>query len=560
MWSYLQKRYVQDSGALLHTLMQKIHLIEQNDMSIDEYYSAFDRLMGPLLSMVPQYTATECPSQKFIEKFFTYRFVMGLRVEFEAIRTRLLHGSANLTMAEALSDLLAEETRLLSMATSHVSAPHIVLAASQRFSGSKGTSFEPCKHCKKTTHHLDQCFTKYPEKYAEFCSRRAAYGRGPPKASVSTVVASVDAAQPSWVLDSGALFHVTSDHSQLASCMPVTYGASIQTADGTSCPITYKGSLCNSQFSISQKVPHHIIETARTLLIASFVPSHFWGEAVSTAVYLINRQPSTKLSNKCLDGVLFGTHPSYDHLRVFGCICYALLPPRERTKLSAQSVECVFLGYGSEHKGNHCYDPSSHRLRISRDVTFVENNPFFHNPSTSSSYSSLESTSFLTSNNNLSSQPSVSPIPISPPEPYVPPPLYQKPPITHVYTHRSTTPQPPPLTSPPASPVTSASDNTNNSDKLQVHLGYQVRDHTTMAPPDLYGFPCAGAAIFESSNYQEASGIPEWQLAMTEELAALDRMGTWDIVPLLSHVVPITCKWVFEVKTKYDGSIERYKA
>jgi hypothetical protein len=28
MWSYLHKCYVQDSGALLHTLMQKIHLIE----------------------------------------------------------------------------------------------------------------------------------------------------------------------------------------------------------------------------------------------------------------------------------------------------------------------------------------------------------------------------------------------------------------------------------------------------------------------------------------------------------------------------------------------------
>jgi len=47
---------------------------------------------------------------------------------------------------------------------------------------------------------------------------------------------------------------------------------------------------------------------------------------------------------------------------------------------------------------------------------------------------------------------------------------------------------------------------------------------------------------------------------MTEELAALDRTGTWDIVPLPSGAVPITCKWVFKVKTKSDGSIERYKA
>jgi hypothetical protein len=66
--------------------------------------------------------------------------------------------------------------------------------------------------------------------------------------------------------------------------------------------------------------------------------------------------------------------------------------------------------------------------------------------------------------------------------------------------------------------------------------------------------------IEEPSTYQEACGIPEWQLAMSEELAALDRQGTWDLVPFPSHVVPITSKWVYKIKTKSDGSIERYKA
>ena len=74
------------------------------------------------------------------------------------------------------------------------------------------------------------------------------------------------------------------------------------------------------------------------------------------------------------------------------------------------------------------------------------------------------------------------------------------------------------------------------------------------------GFPRAAAVINEPSNYHEASGIPEWQLAMAEELAAFDRTSTWDIVPLPSHAVPITCKWVFKVKTKSDGSMARYKA
>jgi hypothetical protein len=47
---------------------------------------------------------------------------------------------------------------------------------------------------------------------------------------------------------------------------------------------------------------------------------------------------------------------------------------------------------------------------------------------------------------------------------------------------------------------------------------------------------------------------------MREELAALVCTGTWEIVSLPSHAVPISCKWVYKVKTKYDGSIERYKA
>jgi len=47
---------------------------------------------------------------------------------------------------------------------------------------------------------------------------------------------------------------------------------------------------------------------------------------------------------------------------------------------------------------------------------------------------------------------------------------------------------------------------------------------------------------------------------MAEEIAALERTGTWDLVLLPSHVTPITCKWVYKIKTRSDGSLERYKS
>ena len=155
-----------------------------------------------------------------------------------------------------------------------------------------------------------------------------------------------------------------------------------------------------------------------------------------------------------------------------------------------------------------------------------------------------------------------------PPAPATDPPP-SKPPITRVYTRRPRHPIdiPPSLALPSASPDTPIFTDPNNideshaiSDESQVGPRYNFRDRSTIEPPDKLGFPPAAAVINEPSNYHEASGIPEWQLAMAEELAAFDRTSTWDIVPLPSHAVPITCKWVFKVKTKSDGSMARYKA
>ena len=60
--------------------------------------------------------------------------------------------------------------------------------------------------------------------------------------------------------------------------------------------------------------------------------------------------------------------------------------------------------------------------------------------------------------------------------------------------------------------------------------------------------------------YREASIDPLWQIAMKEELDALTKNHTWDLVTLPPRQSMVGCKWIYKSKTCFDRSIERYKA
>lgn len=47
---------------------------------------------------------------------------------------------------------------------------------------------------------------------------------------------------------------------------------------------------------------------------------------------------------------------------------------------------------------------------------------------------------------------------------------------------------------------------------------------------------------------------------MQAEITALEWNNTWTIVDLPATKQPIGCKWVFKIKYKADGTIERHKA
>ena len=127
--------------------------------------------------------------------------------------------------------------------------------------------------------------------------------------------------------------------------------------------------MCSSDLFTERK-NRHLLDVTRSLLLESSVPTRFWVKALATAAHLINRMPSPSIDNQSPYYRLYKTSPSYDDLHVFGSICFVHLPPSERTKLTAQSTQCVFLGYAPFQKGFLCYDPHIRRIRTSRRLLF----------------------------------------------------------------------------------------------------------------------------------------------------------------------------------------------
>jgi len=67
-----------------------------------------------------------------------------------------------------------------------------------------------------------------------------------------------------------------------------------------------------------------------------------------------------------------GKKPNVSHLKVFGCIAYVHVLDEKRSKLDPKAEKCIFIGYFLEQKGYRCFNPSTRKLHMSRDVVFDE--------------------------------------------------------------------------------------------------------------------------------------------------------------------------------------------
>ncbi|KAL2243773.1 UNVERIFIED_CONTAM: Retrovirus-related Pol polyprotein from transposon TNT 1-94 [Sesamum indicum] len=291
----------------------------------------------------------------------------------------------------------------------------------------------------------------------------------------------------------------------------------------------------------------HLLNVARALLFQASLPIRFWGDAILTATFLINRTPNKLLHWKTPFELLHGHLPTYNHLRVFGSLCFATNLNPHKSKFHPRALKCVFIGYSMHQKAYKLFDLDSRSVLFSRDVQFYEGVfPFSQNVSSSNPSPPLPLVS-------LDVDAVSSPSSLFSPQPVV----FQSP-----YSQRVS-----PLPSIDAStraisPVPRRSNRISRKPIWLEDFVSNVTNSCIIHPCNAAytSFVASMSVLQEPKSYQEAMQHQEWLDAIKAEITALENNHTWSLVPLPAGKRPIGCKWVYKTKLRADGSVERYKA
>ncbi|KAI1005431.1 hypothetical protein K3495_g2786 [Podosphaera aphanis] len=132
---------------------------------------------------------------------------------------------------------------------------------------------------------------------------------------------------------------------------------------------------------------------ARCMLKHAKLPLRFWDAAILTACYMRNRLPILPESKTPFEA-MHSTKPNLSNLKVWGCICYALLDTTDpkRYKLSPTSYRGIFIGYCESPSQYRIYVPSKagNKLIVSANVKFLEDTFWDWEKSSSEQFDTLD--------------------------------------------------------------------------------------------------------------------------------------------------------------------------
>lgn len=98
------------------------------------------------------------------------------------------------------------------------------------------------------------------------------------------------------------------------------------------------------QNGIAERKNRTLKEMVNAMLISSGLSQDMWGEAILTATYLLNKIPRKEKEETPYE-LWMGRKPSYQYLRVWGCLAKVVIPTPKAQKIGPKSVDCIFIGY-----------------------------------------------------------------------------------------------------------------------------------------------------------------------------------------------------------------------
>ncbi|XP_076918357.1 uncharacterized protein LOC143578759 [Bidens hawaiensis] len=277
-----------------------------------------------------------------------------------------------------------------------------------------------------------------------------------------------------------------------------------------------------------------IMGLARSMLFKKQLPKCFWAEAVSTAVYTMNRSPTKALVKQTPLHAWSGIKPTVGHMKAFGCIAYGL-NLAHKSKLDQRSEKQIFIGYTST-------------VKSTSDVEFLENQKWeWSSEGTSNvqdtsdsdnSFDNLFGDPFPTNDTFTTSN---KPTPSTDPQPTqsAPPSPQDIPPLTQNTSNHS--PEPNPTNGPHHTEAGPSKRVSKPPTWLkEYYTGEELSDddlHTT----------CQFALhTADPASYKEACNNDKWLQAMKEEIASIEKNDPWQLVLPLPRQKYCGCQMVIQ--------------
>jgi hypothetical protein len=316
------------------------------------------------------------------------------------------------------------------------------------------------------------------------------------------------------------------------------------------------------QNGVAERSNRTVMDMARCMRVDAGLGKEFWAIAVDTAVYLINRLPSSAIGGATPYQRLLGKPPRLDHTRIFGCRAYVQVYKHERKKLDEKAWRGIMVGYHPFN--NRCYriyDPNRQKTYMTTHVTFDEGSFPAREEVNALPIPErrIDGESTATDAEDPDLMPRREPAVVTRRE--VDAEIRnalqnsqdiegssEEPDATSVGDNDADASNGQSWTSP------FCQDPTCNS--KGVHMAHLGIHYAYMSGLDIFGDPTSYADAMKSKE------APHWRQATNEEFQSLLRNGTWILVirPKGKSVNFVKSKWVFKTKRDQHGNIIKYKA